>query len=208
MSSAPGTAPSSITPGIWGLHPSCDDSVADPSDYILRFLLPHPSPVSPPRPVPCSLSPPSTHSRLPPDLTPLITSLLACCTPQTCPDMRAGEWQYLCAAHPQLNVNKVRPTTEPASSFASAESDEADLTVSESVRFDQTGLCGDRLHPACARLDHVDAQLEPRVSFQVSSPPSRASRSWTPELTPDSPIPTDCRSLLRLGRTSRTLLGG
>ncbi|KAL7417353.1 Mob1/phocein, partial [Mrakia frigida] len=44
----------------------------------------------------------SLSRRLPPDLTPLITSLLTCCTPETCPDMRAGEWQYLCAAHPRL----------------------------------------------------------------------------------------------------------
>jgi hypothetical protein len=33
------------------------------------------------------------------DLTPLITSLLPVCTRETCPEMRAGEWQYICVAH-------------------------------------------------------------------------------------------------------------
>ena len=37
--------------------------------------------------------------RLPLDLTPLITSLLPVCTRETCPEMRAGEWQYICVAH-------------------------------------------------------------------------------------------------------------
>lgn len=37
--------------------------------------------------------------RLPLDLTPLLTSLLPVCTRSTCPEMRAGEWQYICVAH-------------------------------------------------------------------------------------------------------------
>lgn len=39
------------------------------------------------------------HSRLPQDLNPLITSLLPICNRQSCPEMKAGEWQYLCVAH-------------------------------------------------------------------------------------------------------------
>lgn len=37
--------------------------------------------------------------RLPIDLTALTTSLLDTCTPQSCPQMKADEWQYLCVAH-------------------------------------------------------------------------------------------------------------
>ncbi|TFY82893.1 hypothetical protein EWM64_g1107, partial [Hericium alpestre] len=38
--------------------------------------------------------------RLAQDLShPLITSLQQECTRQTCPEMKAGEWQYLCVAH-------------------------------------------------------------------------------------------------------------
>ncbi|ORX38815.1 Mob1/phocein [Kockovaella imperatae] len=37
--------------------------------------------------------------RIPIDLTPLITSLLSICTRETCPEMKANEWQYLCIAH-------------------------------------------------------------------------------------------------------------
>lgn len=40
-------------------------------------------------------------SRLPIDLTPLITSLLRECTPESCPEMKAGEWQYICVANHQ-----------------------------------------------------------------------------------------------------------
>jgi len=37
--------------------------------------------------------------RLPVDLTVLVTSLLGTCTAETCPKMKAEEWQYLCTAH-------------------------------------------------------------------------------------------------------------
>ncbi|WWD00573.1 hypothetical protein V866_007508 [Kwoniella sp. B9012] len=37
--------------------------------------------------------------RLPIDLTPLITALLPICTRETCPEMKAHEWLYLCSAH-------------------------------------------------------------------------------------------------------------
>ena len=40
------------------------------------------------------------NRRLAQDLThPLITSLQAECTRATCPEMKAGEWLYLCVAH-------------------------------------------------------------------------------------------------------------
>lgn len=39
-------------------------------------------------------------SRLAQDLShPLITTLQQECTRQTCPEMKAGEWLYLCVAH-------------------------------------------------------------------------------------------------------------
>ncbi|OCF45900.1 hypothetical protein I317_00388 [Kwoniella heveanensis CBS 569] len=37
--------------------------------------------------------------RIPIDLTPLVTALLPICNPTTCPEMKAGEWLYLCSAH-------------------------------------------------------------------------------------------------------------
>ncbi|CED84306.1 Cell cycle-associated protein [Phaffia rhodozyma] len=37
--------------------------------------------------------------RLPKDLTTLVTSLLETCRSDSCPQMKAGEWQYMCAAH-------------------------------------------------------------------------------------------------------------
>ncbi|KAK8847403.1 hypothetical protein IAR55_005261 [Kwoniella newhampshirensis] len=37
--------------------------------------------------------------RIPIDLTPLLTSLLPICTRETCPQMKADEWLYLCVAH-------------------------------------------------------------------------------------------------------------
>lgn len=40
------------------------------------------------------------HRRLAQDLShPLITMLQQECTRQTCPEMKAGEWLYLCVAH-------------------------------------------------------------------------------------------------------------
>jgi cytolysin (calcineurin-like family phosphatase) len=37
--------------------------------------------------------------RIPVDLTVLVTSLLGACNAETCPQMKADEWQYLCTAH-------------------------------------------------------------------------------------------------------------
>ncbi|WWC59449.1 uncharacterized protein I303_102005 [Kwoniella dejecticola CBS 10117] len=37
--------------------------------------------------------------RIPIDLTPLLTALLPICNRETCPDMKAHEWLYLCSAH-------------------------------------------------------------------------------------------------------------
>lgn len=37
--------------------------------------------------------------RIPIDLAPLIAYLLPMCTRQSCPEMKAGEWLYLCVAH-------------------------------------------------------------------------------------------------------------
>ncbi|WVW78463.1 hypothetical protein I302_100417 [Kwoniella bestiolae CBS 10118] len=37
--------------------------------------------------------------RIPIDLTPLITALLPICNRETCPEMKAHEWLYLCSAH-------------------------------------------------------------------------------------------------------------
>lgn len=37
--------------------------------------------------------------RIPLDLVPLVNALLGVCTRQSCPEMKAGEWQYLCVAH-------------------------------------------------------------------------------------------------------------
>ncbi|KLT45303.1 Mob1/phocein [Cutaneotrichosporon oleaginosum] len=37
--------------------------------------------------------------RIPIDATPLITQLLQLCSRDTCPEMKAAEWQYLCVAH-------------------------------------------------------------------------------------------------------------
>jgi len=40
------------------------------------------------------------HRRLAQDLThPLITTLQQECSRTTCPEMKAGEWLYLCVAH-------------------------------------------------------------------------------------------------------------
>ncbi|KAJ9103913.1 hypothetical protein QFC21_002376 [Naganishia friedmannii] len=44
--------------------------------------------------------------RLPIDLTPLTVSLLRECTPQTCPEMKAGEWQYICVANHQARTEE------------------------------------------------------------------------------------------------------
>lgn len=44
----------------------------------------------------------ATHfRRLPIDLTPLTASLLRECSAQSCPEMKAGEWQYICVANHQ-----------------------------------------------------------------------------------------------------------
>lgn len=40
-----------------------------------------------------------TIRRIPIDLTPLVVLLLQICTAETCPKMKADEWQYLCVAH-------------------------------------------------------------------------------------------------------------
>ncbi|WWC86911.1 uncharacterized protein L201_001790 [Kwoniella dendrophila CBS 6074] len=37
--------------------------------------------------------------RIPIDLTPLVTALLPICNRETCPEMKAHEWLYLCSAH-------------------------------------------------------------------------------------------------------------
>ncbi|BEI85082.1 hypothetical protein CcaverHIS002_0504830 [Cutaneotrichosporon cavernicola] len=37
--------------------------------------------------------------RIPIDATPLITQLVQMCSRETCPEMKAAEWQYLCVAH-------------------------------------------------------------------------------------------------------------
>ncbi|KAI9636416.1 Mob1/phocein, partial [Dioszegia hungarica] len=37
--------------------------------------------------------------RLPIDLTPLVSQLLSHCTKESCPEMKADQWQYLCVAH-------------------------------------------------------------------------------------------------------------
>lgn len=47
--------------------------------------------------------------RLAQDLTfPLITTLQEQCTRQTCPEMKAGEWLYLCVAHGNGGAMEVR----------------------------------------------------------------------------------------------------
>lgn len=47
--------------------------------------------------------------RLAQDLThPLITALQQECTRQTCPEMKAGEWLYLCVAHGNSGAMEVR----------------------------------------------------------------------------------------------------
>lgn len=49
--------------------------------------------------------------RLAQDLThPLITTLQQECTRSTCPEMKAGEWLYLCVAHGNESAMEVRPT--------------------------------------------------------------------------------------------------
>lgn len=40
-----------------------------------------------------------TNRRIPIDATPLITQLLQICSRESCPEMKADEWQYLCVAH-------------------------------------------------------------------------------------------------------------
>lgn len=40
-----------------------------------------------------------TYRRIPIDLTPLVVLLLQSCTGESCPKMKADEWQYLCVAH-------------------------------------------------------------------------------------------------------------
>lgn len=50
--------------------------------------------------------------RLAQDLThPLITMLQQECTRQTCPEMKAGEWLYLCVAHGNSGAMEVRINT-------------------------------------------------------------------------------------------------
>jgi hypothetical protein len=52
-------------------------------------------------------------SRLAQDLThPLITMLQQECTRQTCPEMKAGEWLYLCVAHGNSGAMEVRIVTK------------------------------------------------------------------------------------------------
>ena len=47
--------------------------------------------------------------RLAQDLShPLITTLQEECTRQTCPEMKAGEWLYLCVAHGNEGAMEVR----------------------------------------------------------------------------------------------------
>ena len=47
--------------------------------------------------------------RLAQDLThPLITSLQQECSRSTCPEMKAGEWLYLCVAHGNEGAGEVR----------------------------------------------------------------------------------------------------
>lgn len=49
--------------------------------------------------------------RLAQDLShPLITTLQQECTRQTCPEMKAGEWLYLCVAHGNEGAMEVRYT--------------------------------------------------------------------------------------------------
>ena len=49
-------------------------------------------------------------SRLAQDLShPLITTLQQECTRATCPEMKAGEWLYLCVAHGDDGAREVRP---------------------------------------------------------------------------------------------------
>jgi Mob1/phocein family len=48
-------------------------------------------------------------SRLAQDLShPLITTLQQECTRATCPEMKAGEWLYLCVAHGDDGAREVR----------------------------------------------------------------------------------------------------
>ena len=48
--------------------------------------------------------------RLAQDLShPLITMLQQECTRSTCPEMKAGEWLYLCVAHGNEGAMEVRP---------------------------------------------------------------------------------------------------
>ena len=52
-----------------------------------------------------------TPSRLAQDLShPLITMLQQECTRSTCPEMKAGEWLYLCVAHGNEGAMEVRAT--------------------------------------------------------------------------------------------------
>jgi hypothetical protein len=49
--------------------------------------------------IPTSKAQAHTGRRLPIDLTPLVSQLLSHCTKESCPEMKADQWQYLCVAH-------------------------------------------------------------------------------------------------------------
>ncbi|KAJ3839687.1 hypothetical protein F5878DRAFT_677463 [Lentinula raphanica] len=91
--------------------------------------------------------------RLAQDLThPLITALQTECTRQTCPQMKAGEWLYLCVAH-----------GNESTSFSSSSSD--------------TGLPGGGMVEQCCAIDYILHTIDSATAL-LNSPrtfPSRLS---------------------------------
>ena len=93
--------------------------------------------------------------RLAQDLTyPLITLLQAECTRQTCPEMKAGEWLYLCVAHGNGGNMEVRIVARSCCWMTLTHSPLAMLCY--------------RLYSPHVRLCNCTPQFLPQLSFTVS----------------------------------------
>lgn len=75
------------------------------------------------------------------------------CTRQTCPEMKAGEWLYLCVAHGNEGAMEVRANH---------------MTTSRYTHYFEAMLC-DRLHPAHTRQRNRSPELSSCVPITVSA---------------------------------------
>lgn len=132
--------------------------------------------------------------RLAQDLShPLITMLQQECTRQTCPEMKAGEWLYLCVAHGAEGAMEVRNS--------SSQQSQANLNFTAMLRH--------RLHPAHSRQRDLAPQLPaqlpvPPLHPRTLAPALLVSRSPTRTHLRARVLPSPCS--LRAGRgRERTL---